>query len=463
MRMSNPLQAQLQTYAQTEAQSHSQEQTHAHAHKTTHRHIRYSSIFLSIPLLILIALPAVGQTTREEIYADIARAAGCYYAYPYSETEYTPAPKGYKPFYISHYGRHGSRYLLSSWDYIAPIRTLERADSAGVLSDKGKEVLSIIREEGSNAEGRYGELTPLGAQQHKEIAQRMYEHYPKVFAKNGKIDARATIVIRCILSMQSFCQSLLANEPTLQITNEASQHDMYYMNYEFLDRWPLVERPEWQEPYWSLYREHIKPERLISTLITDEEYASHMHGQPLMWQLMWIAGDMQNTPGEGSLTDLFTDEEWFDYWIVNNANWYGFSGSAPQTMGRQPLQAVNLLRDITEKANEAIEGGEVCATLRFGHDECLLPLATFIHIEGTYCEVEDLDELYKYFADYKIIPMACNLQMIFYRSKRSDDILVKFLLNEKETRLTEVESDLFPYYHWSDVADYFETKINIEQ
>lgn len=22
----------------------------------------------------------------------------------------TPAPKGYKPFYVSHYGRHGSRY-----------------------------------------------------------------------------------------------------------------------------------------------------------------------------------------------------------------------------------------------------------------------------------------------------------------------------------------------------------------
>ena len=35
-----------------------------------------------------------------------------YYAYTYDNPARTPAPEGYEPFYISHYGRHGSRWLL---------------------------------------------------------------------------------------------------------------------------------------------------------------------------------------------------------------------------------------------------------------------------------------------------------------------------------------------------------------
>ena len=33
-----------------------------------------------------------------------------YYAYPTPTAKYTKAPAGYKPFYLSHYGRHGSRF-----------------------------------------------------------------------------------------------------------------------------------------------------------------------------------------------------------------------------------------------------------------------------------------------------------------------------------------------------------------
>ena len=57
---------------------------------------------------------------------------------PYANT---PAPKGYKAFYISHYGRHGSR---SNWDeanYKALIESLEKADAAGILKADGRTVL----------------------------------------------------------------------------------------------------------------------------------------------------------------------------------------------------------------------------------------------------------------------------------------------------------------------------------
>ena len=75
--------------------------------------IRKSLLALFVSLL---CLGAYAQSSLEEITANPEKAGGVYLAYP---TEFAPqskAPKGYKPFYISHYGRHGSRYLISNED-----------------------------------------------------------------------------------------------------------------------------------------------------------------------------------------------------------------------------------------------------------------------------------------------------------------------------------------------------------
>ena len=50
-----------------------------------------------------------------------------------------------------------------------------------------------------------------------------------------------------------------------------------------------------------------------------------------------------------------------------------------------------------------------------------------------------------------MIPMCGNLQLIFFRKKDSNDILVKTLLNEREVPLTGIETDCFPFYHWSEL------------
>ena len=48
--------------------------------------------------------------------------------------------------------------------------------------------------------------------------------------------------------------------------------------------------------------------------------------------------------------------------------------------------------------------------------------------------------------------------MIFFRKDKSDDILVKFMLNEKEVSIP-LESDVKPYYHWKDVEKFYRNKI----
>lgn len=50
--------------------------------------------------------------------------------------------------------------------------------------------------------------------------------------------------------------------------------------------------------------------------------------------------------------------------------------------------------------------------------------------------------------------MAANVQLIFFSKKGSDDILVKFMLNEKEVKIP-LKSDIAPYYHWKDVEKFY--------
>ena len=54
------------------------------------------------------------------------KPAGVYYAYTYDNPARTPAPEGYEPFYISHYGRHGSRYHSKEEAYAEPLAALVR-------------------------------------------------------------------------------------------------------------------------------------------------------------------------------------------------------------------------------------------------------------------------------------------------------------------------------------------------
>ena len=55
-----------------------------------------------LPLVAVI----YSQTTPQEIYDNLNKSASVYYAYPQVDEQYTPAPAGYTPFYISHYGRY---------------------------------------------------------------------------------------------------------------------------------------------------------------------------------------------------------------------------------------------------------------------------------------------------------------------------------------------------------------------
>ena len=88
----------------------------------------------------LACMDGMAQTSPEELRANPCKAGGVYLAYPVPTEALTPAPKGYKPVYISHYGRHGSRYLIGDRDYGWVVDLFNDARQHNALTEKGKDV-----------------------------------------------------------------------------------------------------------------------------------------------------------------------------------------------------------------------------------------------------------------------------------------------------------------------------------
>lgn len=416
--------------------------------------------FLLLALICCFALGLFAQTAKEEIFADVHRSASNYYAYPTPTGTLTAPPKGYKPFYLSHYARHGSRFLINPNDYEKPLSLMREADQNGVLTPLGKQVLSILDSMARMAVQRYGELTPLGARQHKGIAERMYKNYPEVFQGEAEVDARSSVVIRCILSMNAESLELQALNPKLKFKNDASAHDMYYIvgsNDEELKK--IRKSDEIISAKKKVKKEHTHPERLMGALFNNPDYVKwKIDEDKLMTDLFKLAGNMQSHDTDLDLYSIFTKEECYDLWLADNYDWYLNYGPSPLNKGKVPYSEAELLKNILNTADTSIVKKENSATLRFGHEVYLMPFVSLLELGDSGFQTNDPDELAEVWRNYRIFPMASNVQFVFFRKKGSDDILVKVLLNENEMTLP-VKSDIAPYYHWKDVETYYRNKL----
>lgn len=413
-------------------------------------------LFFIIPALML-ALTATAQQARKDFKRDITLSASNYVAYPGPQKALTPAPKGYTPYYISHYGRHGSRYLIGTNDYERPYDMLLKAQKLGLLTAKGEETLAKIKTIKDEAWKRDGELTLRGAEQHRGIAKRMYERFPEVFKGDVRVDAKSTIVIRCILSMENALQQLKAMNPKLDIRHDASEHDMWYMNFDdkklFSKRMPK----EAKEAYDAFSKKHENYEKTMRKIFNNETYwRDSIDASWLGDRLFKLASNIQSTELRHtiSLYDLFDEDQIYDFWLRNNAWWYINYGPSPLNGGTQPYSQRNLLKMIIHEADSCLKLKAPGATLRYGHDTMVMPLTCLLNINGTGKQIADLEQIDdEGWNNYRIFPMACNLQFVFYRKAGSEDIIFKILDNEDEATLP-IKTDIAPYYHWNDFKDY---------
>ena len=409
-------------------------------------------------LTCCMVLTMSAQTAREEIKANKFLSASNYLDYDnYPATKpLTPAPKGYEPYLMNHYGRHGSRWLINEHQYTGILNTLRKASEQGKLTTAGEDVMRQMDIIYRSSIKRLGDLTTVGERQHHGIGKRMAQNFPEIFKKEGlPVDARSTVVIRCILSMVAECEEIAAANPTAQFHNDVSQSLQYYLNQprsQFLDSVRKSTRSIRHELENKLLKES-HPERLMGVLFNDAQWAADsVKAANFVASLFDIAANMQSHDLGLDLYSYFTDEEIYAQWRVRNMGWYIDYGASPLGGGVQPFCQANLLKDIIQVADTT---KQTCAVLRFGHEVCVMPLACLLELDNCGYVTDDLENLDQVWRNYKIYPMACNIQLVFYRPvSGKGDILVKALLNEREATLP-VKTRQFPYYKWKDLRQYY--------
>lgn len=417
--------------------------------------------FISSIIVAAAAIVAVAGTPQDEVAARLTRSASNHTVYPENNLPaLTAAPAGYEAFYIDHYGRHGSRWLSRQASYQRPVDMLVRARHEGNLTEQGERLLSTLQRVLAASQQRAGELSDRGAEQLQRITERMYRNSPTVFSDGARVDARSSVVIRCILSMQNATMTLRTLNPRLNITTDASYHDMYYMGYGYgEDTLANHITAEMAAISDSICRACLHPERFVKQIYTFADSIPEGAAQRFMRDVFDIAGSLQGHRqfDDLDLYHLFTGNEIFELWRLSNLTWYMQRANSPANGNRMPFAARSLVRDFITKADQAIASRCHGADLRYGHESIVLPLACMLEIGNINLSTDDLDNLHNVWKSYEIIPKACNVQLVFY-TNGTDDILVKALYNEHEATLP-VKTDMAPYYHWSDLKAYYEKKL----
>ena len=103
---------------------------------------KYVVITAAMTMGCCLASFAQSPEHRQEVMAllkeDPTRSVNLHHNYEApSKIVDTPAPKGYKPFYVSHYGRHGSRYHYTYSYMDKPLAVFDSLDSRGLLTEEG--------------------------------------------------------------------------------------------------------------------------------------------------------------------------------------------------------------------------------------------------------------------------------------------------------------------------------------
>ena len=433
------------------------------------------TLILSISGLSCLAQPEV-------VLGDPFKSSGLDNIYDFDAQICTAAPKGYEAFYISHYGRHGSRYPYTATVATALLDLLHEAEGKENLSEYGSGLMARLELFMEKAGNHIGELTDLGRQQQYRLAGEMAERYPQAFRKGAVVTAQASSSPRSILSMASFCTALARKYPSIRI-DQFQGFAETQATAPNMGRNPLrIKGPGLGNPYRESPAEFMQrrfpefTETVLGKMFRDPYAAlGDRDVQYLMDHIYMLIGGMNSLPDgvRMDFSDIATPETLARMWELDN--YQRFCEYIVYT-----ASCCSVFKDIIERADARLalldsaagkhegraEGRAEGADLRFGHDHVLMSLLMIADIDSFGELPENPDELGHVFQTFRS-PMAANLHFVFYRPKNGrGPILTGLSLNGQPARLSSLDKELglspdeSGFYRWDDVKAWFEKRFS---
>lgn len=416
-----------------------------------------------LSLILSILLP-FAQTDVQGV--DPHRYGGHAYMYCFEDYPAVAAPEGYEVFHISHFGRHGARYCTDSAYYDTVMDCLRAGHDSLGLTAYGQELYDRYLAVYPFLKGHDGDLSDPGRWQQRMLADRMVDNYPGLFDGTPQIEASSTIVHRVITSMATFCCELQKRVPAAEIEMRADYTEMSFCN-PISDKNPYFDMAtgfaasfeggmDLYERTVAFQQGKMHPEAFLSKIFPDggRLISALGDGYKIESAFFQTAIHMQCLDLDEDFLDMFEEDELRGCFEGENLWQYVFRGSGLYCHNVYPSLSASLLEDLIMDGEKAAGGSAPAVRLRFGHDSAVSSLLALMHVNGFDTEESDFDKVMDVWQLWQV-PMASNLQLIFYRNGASD-VLVRILYNEKDAS-TPLPTDMYPFYRWEDFKNYYTT------
>ena len=457
--------------------------------------------WLVLPVLLFVGTGSLSAQSVRQDEQEVLRKTdgGVYNVYDADAPKViTPVPDGYTVTGISHYGRHGSRYCTDSYRETAS--HLEEMHQQGILSERGEQVYESFKALVPSLAGREGELVQLGRRQHQGIAARMYRNHPALFTTDANLSARSTLVPRCIESMGAFCEQLARLCPEVEIPQEASmyylgevsamQEYVYFYDVDYKKQSKQLKK-EWEKKilHTDSFREMLcgdKKEdanhmrdlaRQLRNIYLSLPYVDDCDARAVEAFRYAIDGVSGTETGMRPVqVPLFDDETWRQLGDVTKSR---HLVEAYYPTLHHSVMNIFMIDRIMRMVDEDLAAGKPFVRLRFGHDTILMATLKDFGVRGwrvwEACDTLTQEQaMWKTLGELSMsrIPMAANLQMVFYRrdkdsrqfasvfasSQNAPEVLFKMLLNESELELP-IPAVCGRIYDWSVFKAYMAPRI----
>lgn len=376
---------------------------------------------------------------------------GSFMPYPVPGRPYD-APDSLTAVFVNHVGRHGARFPSSAKSVLTMLDALERADSIGCITPKGRQLLTMTRYLARVAAGQWGALDSLGMAEQRGIASRMYMNFPQLF-NDRRVDALSSYSPRCVMSMYSFTHQLDRLNNKVELYTSSGRQNSPLMRFFDLDKEYLAFRADkTTQPTYDAYFDATVPVSGLKRVLGDGyPYGTEEQARKLAYTEYKVVAGMNASGIACDMGDFFTREEANRLWSVENLGHY--LERTATTLSTIPANiASGLLTELVATLERAV-AGESPATvmLRFGHAETLMPLLSLLRLKGCYYMTNYFDTVGQHWQDFNVVPMAANLQMILYKSQRGNYYL-RVDLNEVPVPLMPSSESV--YTSWSVARDY---------
>ena len=352
--------------------------------------------------------------------------------YPVPESR-IELPDSLTPVFINHVGRHGARFPSSPNSCYNIARALDRADSLGTITPRGRELREIAEYVLETSHNRWGSLDSLGMAEQRGIASRMFLSFPTLF-NDGVVNAISSYAPRCLMSMYEFTHQLDRLNNHVEIVTSAGRQNSPLMRPFDLDEEYIDWRKngDWRGVYDS-YLKQTAPLAALSRVLGTAYPLDDTADKLVLDEYKLLAG-MAAMGQPIDVSRFFTIEEYNAIWSCFNLGQYLQRTSS--TLSAVPSEITSkLILDLVTTADVVVNGrGIATVCLRFGHAETLMPLLSQLHLPGCYYMTNYFDTVSQHWCDFYVVPMASNLQMIITRAK-SGRYYMLTMLNEQPVKL----------------------------